>query len=223
MKHNSGWQPERSLLAMPPDLSVKFGATKINRVIMNRKANIKLPHSETFPEAKHVLVIGAGPSMSIFADMFIEWDKYDAIILTHPMVKHYRKLVPQDRTWIVDCEYQPISAYYYDEYAKDVQLICRLGKEIPEGVVYKKLAFILPEDRPWSINEVAELVPEKPYSTGAMAMWYALNKFGKDAKVDYIGIDCDGTVCRYWQEMRDVMKGHEDRLKNLGVRMREWE
>ena len=218
--NNSNWQPERSLLAMPPDLSVKFGATKIHRVIMNRKANIKREHSEAFPVADKALVIGAGVSMSIFFDFFIDFDKYDLIILTHPMVEHYRKLVPLDKTWIVDCEYQPISTHYYDKYAKDVQLICRLGKEITTE--YKRLAYILPEGRDWNIHENGELVPELPYSTGAMGLWYALHKFGGKTEVDYVGIDNDGVVSRYWQETRDVLKSGKGRCKNLAIYMKEF-
>lgn len=217
---NDGFQAERSLLAMPPDTSVKFGPTKIHRVLINRRNNIKLPHDETFGIANKALVIGAGTSMSIYADMYLDMDKYDLIIITHPMANHYRHLLAQDRTWVVDCEYQPISTHYYDKYAKDVQLICRLGKEI--NVTYKKLAFILPENRPWSINEVGEEVPEKPYSTGAMGLWYALHKFGGNTQVDFIGLDCDGVVCRYWQELRHVVKGGLGRTKDLSIYMFEW-
>jgi len=212
-----GWQPERSLLAMPPDISVKFGATKISRVIMTRKANVKRTHSEDFPTSKQALVIGAGVSCSVFFDYFIDFDKYDLIILTHPMVQHYKHLLKLDKTWVVDCEYQPISNHYYDEYAKDVQLICRLGKEITTE--YKRLAFILPEGRAWSVNDGDELVPELPYSTGAMGLWYALHKFGGDTLVDYVGIDNDGVVSRYWQETSHVMKSGKGRCKNLAIRL----
>ena len=216
----SGFQPERSLLAMPPDLSVTFGATKVHRVVINRRKNKDLPSVQELPPVKHCLVIGAGCSMSIMADMTIDFDKYDGIIITHPMVNHYAHLLNRDNVYVMDCEYQPISGHYYDKYASDVRLICRLGKEITTE--YKQITWILPVDRKYNINVVEELVPELPYSTGAMAMWFALNKMG-DCKVDMIGIDNDGVVARYWIETQEVMKGHEDRITNLAIRLQEFE
>lgn len=216
-----GFQAERSLLAKPADMTVKFGPTKIYRVVLNRRKNIEMEHSEEFPECKNILVVGAGTSMGIFADMFLKPEKYDAIILTHPMVAHYKHWLKKYRCYVVDCEYQPISTHYYDTWAEDINLICRLGKDMTENPPkYKSIAFILPEGRKWNINEVDELVPEKPYSTGAMAMWYALNKFGGKAHVDMIGIDNDGVVARYWQETRHViLEAGAERVTDLAIRM----
>ena len=217
---NQQYPMERSLLGTPKDLDVQFGATKVHRVIVNRRRNLEKYDNYPLPDADTCLVIGAGCSLTIFADLMIDFDKYDAIIITHPMVQHYRHLLKNDRTYVLDMEYQPIGAHYYDEWAEDVRLICRLGKDIETD--YKSITWILP-DRKYNIHVVGELAPELPYSTGAMAVWIALHKMGGKTKVDMIGIDNDGVVARYWEETRKVINECPGRVKDLAIRLKEYD
>ena len=178
-----------------------------DQLLINYEYNELNFQSQPLPKFWNVIVVGAGPSLNEDSLKKIEWSKYDAILLTLPIVKHFSYLLDSNNVYVVDAEADKFVAlhYYGQEMFEKIRLVCHWYKYLEKDWNFKSLHFF--EDDHESI--------EYPLSTGALALKVAFDGIQSE-NVEIIGIDCTGHHQKYLAETSKILNVNAGRWTFLG-------
>lgn len=178
-----------------------------NSVIVARQHNIEhiLPYRKTvsdLPQVSNALIIGAGQSLTIDAALALDWESYDAILLTLPVVAAFEDVLAWPTVYCVDAEIEPyISKYWYGHLFGSISLICPTVKWIEKDWPFRDIFFYARDA--W------------PLSSGAAAAKAAVESMGC-VQVDTIGIDLSGHHARFNDETMHWLQSDGVRWQKLG-------